>query len=500
MRPGGREPQQAPGRESGSLDVRRYLVLLRESIVTFCAIAVGVTLLGVAVSYVLPKRYEAHSSVSVEQNVVNELVKGIAITPSLEAKLRILKVSILSRKMLLAVIRDLDMDLGRQGEQLEILIENTRKNVEISYEEKKGLFYIRYRDASPERARDFVNALTRRYIEESTASKREESYEATRFLSDQIEVFQKRIEAAQKAIDAFKSEKGMILSMNESILREEIKETEHRLEETRIRKNERLAQLGILEKGTGGGRLAEKEAAYKALLGTYTAQHPDVVRAKAELDALRASGGGGGGRKGGVDYQRIKVELESLNEIERIQQELIEKDKRLLQELPAVQTELQTLQQARKNETLIYEQLVTRYGQSEVSKQMELQDKAVSLRIIDPAILPIRPSTPNRPLIMLAGLLLGGAIGAGWVILSDQLFRKLRSVEDLTAMGVVVLGALPRIASPDDARIGRRRQVALAMSVTVALFVVGLAAAEYSGFKAFDGVFARVRNIVSNWL
>lgn len=68
----------------------------------------------------------------------------------------------------------------------------------------------------------------------------------------------------------------MILSLNENILREEIKETEHRLEETRIRKNERLAQLNILEKGSGGGRLAEKEASYKTLLRTYTDQHPEL--------------------------------------------------------------------------------------------------------------------------------------------------------------------------------------------------------------------------------
>ena len=488
------------GQSSEGPDMKRYLVLLDESVVSFCVVAVLVAVLGVAVSYVLPKRYQAQSSVSIEENVVNELVKGIAITPSLEAKLRILKVSILSRKMLLRVIKDLDMDLGLQGEGLERLIETTRSNVEITHEERKGLFYIRYANSSPEKARDFVNALTRRYIEESTSSKREESYEATRFLSDQISVFQKRIDSAQQAIDAYKSEKGMILSLNENILREEIKETEHRLEETRIRKNERLAQLNILEKGSGGGRLAEKEASYKTLLRTYTDQHPDVVRAREELEALRSGGSGTERRKSSMEYQRLKVELESLNEIEQVQQALIEKDKRLLQELPAVQTELQALQQARKNETLIYEQLVSRYGQSEVSKQMELQDKAVSFRIIDPAILPLRPSSPNRPLIMLGSMVVGIIVAAGGIILSDQFFRRVRSLEDLTSRGFLVLGALPRIATAADARVARRRRTAIALALLAMLCIAGLAGVEYSGFEGLDMLFARVRNILSTWL
>lgn len=501
MAHGGQQTQKVGGQPTDGLDVRRYLVLLNESVVSFCVVAGLVALLGVAASYVLPKRYQAQSSVSIEENVVNELVKGIAVTPSLEAKLRILKVSILSRKMLLRVIKDLDMDLGMQGERLERLIETTRSSVDITHEEKKGVFYIRYANSSPEKARDFVNALTRRYIEESTSSKREESYEATRFLSDQIGVFQKRIDAAQKSIDAFKSEKGLILSLNENMLREEIKETEHRLEETRIRKTERLAQIGILEKAGGGGRLAEKEASYRAMLRTYTEQHPDVVRARAELDALRTGGDGGERRRGGVDYQRLKVELESLNEMEQAQMALIDKDKRLLQELPAVQTELQELQQARKNETLIYEQLVSRYGQSEVSKQMELQDKAVSFRIIDPAIVPLRPSSPNRPLIMLGSMLAGVVVAAGGIILADQLFRRVRSVEDLTSRGFLVLGALPRIATAEDARSARRRRLAVGLYLLTLLCVAGLAAVEYSGYAEIDNmVFVRVRNVLSTWL
>ena len=144
MASGAQPPANGGKQSSEGLDLKRYVVLLRENTITFCVVAVIITVLGTVVGYVLPKKYQASSTVSIEQNVISDLVKGIAITPSLEAKMRILKVSVLSRRMLLQVIRDLDMDLNTKGEALEQLIETTRSNVEIGHEEKKGLFYIRF--------------------------------------------------------------------------------------------------------------------------------------------------------------------------------------------------------------------------------------------------------------------------------------------------------------------------------------------------------------------
>ncbi|WP_353117818.1 XrtA system polysaccharide chain length determinant [Nitratidesulfovibrio sp.] len=499
MPPEGQRQERSCAPAAEGPDIRRHLALLRERAVPFCIITVVVTLLGVAASYVLPKRYQANSTVSIEQNVISDFVKGIAITPSLEAKMRIIKVSVLSRRTLLQVIQDLDMDLDAKGDDLERLIETTRNNVDIGHDEKKGLFYIHYVNSSPVRARDFVNTLTRRYIEESTASKREESYEATRFLSDQIAVFQKRIDTAQQGIDEFKSDKGLILSLNENILREEIKETEHRLGETRIRKNERLAQLNIMEhSSSGGGKLAEKEATYRAMLRTYTERHPDMVRARNEIEAMRVGPPSGGGRTASLEYQRVKVELDALTEMERAQLELLEKDKRLLQELPAVQTELKVLEQTRQNEMLIYEQLVARYGQSEVSKQMELQDKAVSFRIIEPAILPLVHKFPNRPLIMIGSIFFGMALAAGSIVAHDIAVRRVRSLEDLTSLGCQVLGVLPRIETLRDTALLRRRAWAMGITAVILLLVSVLALAEYLGFHGVDSLFARIRASLFN--
>ena len=252
--------------------MRRLLSLASSSLTLICLTAVSLTLAGVILSYALPKKYEASSTVFIEQNVINDLVKGIAITPSIEAKLRILKVSMLSRAMLLAVAGDLDMDLdARDPAREEAMLQSMRTNADVRQDEKRGLFFITYTDANPVLARDFVNTITRRYIEESTASKRKESFEATSFLENQIKIFQGRIENAQQAIDRFKTEKGMYLGLNEHLLREEIRDQEQRLENIRIQKNEQLVKVRLFSSQARlNEELEQKEQTLRGLLAMYT--------------------------------------------------------------------------------------------------------------------------------------------------------------------------------------------------------------------------------------
>ena len=414
-----------------------------------CALVLAVSLCAFALAYLLPKKYEASSTVSIEQNVISDLVKGIAVTPSVDAKLRILTVSLLSRKMLLDVMSALDMDLNfKSPADQENFLESLRNAVQIVHDEKRGLFFITFTDKSPVRARDFVNTLTRKYIEGSTASKRTESFEATSFLADQIEVFQKRREKAQEAIDAFRVEKGMYLGLNEHSLREQIRDTEQQLDALRIQKTERQAKLALMTANSPQRRaLEERERALQSLLASYTERHPAVVRTKEDIkrlkEAVEEDEKGAGERKNDLAYQTLLVELQSFEAREKALEAVIDKNKQYLRELPEIRTELAALEQAKTNENAIYQQLVSRYGQSEVSKQMELQDKAVSFRIIDAAVLPTAYIFPNRPLIIVGGIMAGFFVAGLYLVGRDILRGRIHSRADVEKMSLEILAMLP---------------------------------------------------------
>ncbi len=491
-----------PARAETALDWRRCLVMLRAQSTLVCCIVLAASFCGLAVSYVLPKKYEASTTVFIEQNVISDLVKGIAITPSIDSKLRILKVSLLSRNMLLGVLRELDMDLGLDTlEKQESFLDRVRANVEIQHEERKGLFVIAYTDKVPARARDFVNTLTRRYIEESTSSKRKESIDATSFLAEQIKVFQKRIEQAQHDIDTFKADKGMYLGLNEFVLRDQIRAAEQRLDEIRIRKNECQAKLNLTsQSGQLRKTLEEKELLLQSLRASYTERHPLVVRTRENIKALGEAVKAEEEKEArdsqdNVEYQKVKVELQSLESMEASLTGNIDKNTQYLQELPEIRTELASLEQRKHNESLIYEQLVSRYGQSEVSKQMELQDKSVSFNIIDAAVLPTAYKSPPRFLIIIGSMVAGLGLAGGIVLLRELLRPRVRGRADLDALGLEVLATLP----PAVETRGETSPVAWKLpALTCALLVLFLAvaAAEFLRLPYVESAFRLLANLI----
>lgn len=454
------------------LEIQKYLGLLIRRRYLFTIVALLVMSCAVVVSYALVPVYEAKSIVFIEQNVITDIIKGIAITPSLEAKIKVIKESMLRREMLLDLIRELDMDINvRSDLELELFIKHLRDETIIQMDVRRDLFTISYRNTDPELARDYVNTLVRKYIEENTSSKREESTLATRFLADQIETFKQRIDAADAAINHFKQENGLILSTNEDFLRLEIEDTQKQLDELRERQSQLLAARKImLSKGNApqgaapnDSRLATLREEFEMLKGKYSPEHPSVLKLRSELESLEKAQETGKVEQKDIrdsqEYQLLNVQLKSIDtRIARLEKGVRE-NKDLLRQLPIMQAKLNEFQRNKENESIIYQQLVSRYGQSEVSKQMELQDKSVTFRIIEPAIIPQEHVSPKRPLIIAMGIAGGLGLAFGFLMLLDRLDSSIRSHAELKLLKLPVIATLPLVRDPVQVRKTRLRDI-----------------------------------------
>ena len=70
---------------------------------------------------------------------------------------------------------------------------------------------------------------------------------------------------------------------------------------------------------------------------------------------------------------------------------------------------------------------------------------------VDPAVPPQKPVSPKIPLNLTLGVLLGLALGIGWVFVLDYLDRSIKSPEDLEKRGLNVLGSIPLMAGTNMA-------------------------------------------------
>ncbi len=485
------------------LDIKRYLRLIEKRRYLFVFTAMVITAVIVIFSYLMPKKYEAKSTILVERNVINDLIKGIAVTPSLEERIRVMSYAMKNRPLLIKVIKKVDFDVDTNDRlQMEKLIEHLQEKTNIRAR-KKNMFEISYRSKNPKLAMDYVNTLVQTYIEENLSAKRNEAYGANRFLQEQIKYFKEKIDNAEKKIIEFRRNKGIIISMDEKSVVGEIKNLNDKVEQLKIKKQELLAKKQMIEK-----QLKEEKPYTVAILGNtstpqnpvqarlmalkqrlselllkYTENYPEVIRVKAEIEALKeqlknsppdtSENSSPGTQQSTTEmstlnplYQQLREELSktqyeiaSLNTQIRHYTKKIEEKKNYLRNIPVERKKLADLERERDTYKEIYQKLVFRLGQSEVSKQMEVQDKAETFRIIEPAVLPVKPVSPNRKLMILFGIFagLGGALGL--LILIDYFDTSVRTLDALKAFGLPVLAVIPTIENPIETMKKRRKDI-----------------------------------------
>jgi len=473
----------------------RYVRILLQRKRVVVVVALLVMTLGIVISYVLPKKYEAQSTVFIEQSVISELVKGIATTPSMEAKIKVLTVAMLSRETLLKVMRILDKDVEFASDmERESYIKDLRERISVRLDEKRGIFFISFQDSDPRYARDFVNTITQVYIESNTASKRDESLEATRFLSEQIESFKKRLDAVEDEINQYKAEHGLQLATDETTIRFEIADAERKLEAIRARRLELETRLQLMP--SGGGRsthLADMERQLATLLTAYTDQHPKVVRLQGQIRAVKSSPSGGmAGNSGAAAKTLVQAEIDAATLQETAQIATIEEKTALLRRIPTLRTGLNELLRKKENETLIYNQLVTRYGQSEVSKQMEMENKSMNFRVVDPAVMPETAISPRRIPIMLLSALTGIGIGIAVIMVPYIMRGSVESLSDLRTLNQRVLAVLPVIPKPKEERLRvRGDRIFLSGAALYFLLLVAIGIMEALDKSPIDALFTR---------
>ncbi len=473
-------------------DYWRLIVRRRYLFITVALICLSVIVVG---SYLIPKKYEAQCTVLVERNIINALVRGIAITPSIDERLRVLSLTMTSRNLIMKVIHDLDLDISKGSGKpidLEMLVKKFQLGTKIKVVDKGGKgtdwFSVTYRDENPKVARDFVNTLVNRYVEENISAKKEESYDANKFLFEQRKFFKDKMDAAEGKILEFRKNKGIFVSVDEKTIVGEIKAAEANLETLKVQRIELEAKKIMTEKQlreekpytvamfgkTKGDTLNDKitklQDKLNELLVKYTDNYPEVIRTRAEIEILKkqvqenpspnenAQGNETEMSTLNPIHQKIKEELgktdldlAALSAKEKHLRAFIESKKEYLGSIPLEKKVLADLEREKDTYRKIDDELIMKLGQSEVSKQMEIQDKTETFRIIDPAIIPTRPVSPNRVLIMLGGIVAGIGAGIGIILLLHAFDNSVKTVDELKkAFNVPVLAVIPQIVTAND--------------------------------------------------
>ncbi len=458
----------------------RYLQALYRYKFLFAGVSLLVmTAIGVY-SFTLPKIYRADTTVFIESNVIDELVRGIAISPRMEDRVRVLQAAMLSRDMIMKTLVELNADVLTRSEavQQEYVL-GLQQRTRINITRQMDRFSVSIEDPDPQFAQRFINTLVGSYVEESLSATRAETFGASRFLQEQLESFKTRLEEAEDRIIEFRRSQGIFFSIDEAGTLAAIRQMMGQVEEIELNQDTlraRLAQLteqlnrteptiDMVSEVAENSRLVEMENRLSNLLLRYTDNYPEVVRLKFEIESLKqrledpemAQRERGGTRMTSLNplHQQlqsqiydVESELSSLEARKRNLQQNISTREQQLQEIPEAQKALAILIQERDSYRAIYNDLLERMTMSEVSTQMEVANKASTFRVIDPAVMPQAPVSPDMLRMLLLAVAGGFGCGLGLVFLIENMDSRIRDVAIFSDLGVELLAVIPNISDP----------------------------------------------------
>jgi protein tyrosine kinase modulator len=329
-----------------------------------------------------------------------------------------------------------------------------RENLDVEPSRESSVISISYQGDDPDFVAKMANAYASIYQELSIKLSVEPSQNAASYFSNQIEVLRDKLEAAQERLSEYQKTTG-IVNVDESL-------------DVELRQlNELSSQLVLaqaeLSRSTSGqsdnnlhsnsldvsentfidslkAKLADAESAFADISQNLGRNHPNYIGAQAEVRKIRNE-----------LNRHIKSAMDnSVNRVANIRKALEEKKGNVL-ELNQARDKINLLAREMEGIQHAYDNAMERLNLASLEGQANLS--AVSL--LDAAIPPAKPSSPNMRLNMVLSVFLGTMLGLATALFMEMFDRRIRSSEDLVmALKAPVFGVIdlkkpkPRLRLP----------------------------------------------------
>jgi uncharacterized protein involved in exopolysaccharide biosynthesis len=127
----------------------------------------------------------------------------------------------------------------------------------------------------------------------------------------------------------------------------------------------------------------------------------------------------------------------------------------------------------------LYQSLLKRLNEAQLSETMEQSQKGEQFRLVRPASPPSDPESPKRPRLLLMALVVSLALAGLAVAIAEYIDSSFHTVDDLRRFSTVpILTVIPRIVTDGDVR-QRRVRLRLGMLGTVLSVMLSVAAAYF---------------------
>jgi len=536
-----RSVPSASSSQDQSISLGGYISILKRRRRQAILIFVAGLVLAVVLAFALPPTYESTGTILIEQQEIpSEMVRS-TVTSFADQRIQTISQRVMTSSNLKKVIDKYGLYAKlRESQPDEVVVDMMRKDVDIDViradvvDPRSGqtakatiAFKLSYRNRSPDLAQKVANELSSLFLQENIKTRTELASETTDFLSAESGKLAGLLKELEQKLAKFKNDNADLLpeysQMKRQLLErvdQQILDAKRQIESNNQQKIGLLAQLDEITPlqtlyTESGQRVLGSTDRLKILRtqllqaqATYSADHPDIVRIKNEISALKAD-------VGAVDdvtelnrqlirakadlaeakdkysadhpdnrrlertvagleqalaaqtespisapkvqspdnpiYIQIKARLDGVqSELDSLRRNVSELERRRaeyekqLAQSPAVERAYLDLMREYENVSFQYRQTKAKAMEAQLAQTLETQLKGERFTLIEPPLYPSLPVSPNRLAILMLGIFAAMAGGFGGALLWDNMDSSIWGYKGVTAF----LGQAPLAVIP----------------------------------------------------
>lgn len=455
----------AAGAASDEIDLIELIKTLFKRKFLILAFALLGALAGLLIVLQSTPMFRAIAKIEVQKQET-QIVEGSSVEPAIvadaefmETQYALLKSRSLAERAVLLLGLEAneafaDQELSRDL-KVQQATQHLLENLSVGPEGRSRVIRVNYVDAQPALAADITNTLIDNFIETTLERKFNTTAYARNFLQERLAQAKITLEETERELVAY-AEEFDILELreagqqtnlvNNTLLRlsEDLADAQSErivVEQAYIELANNPATLEILQ-SEDLRRLratrSELAAEYQDLLGTFKPDYPDLVKLKSRIDA--------------IDAEIVQETLAIVNASEASFRSAIAREDIIQEKLEGLKVELRSLRNRSVDYTILQREVDTARLQYDALLQRMKEVSIASgvgssqISVVDRAIEPNAPFSPNIPLTLALSLMLGGGLGVGLAILLTFMDDRIKTPEDIKQkLRVAVIGVIPRV-------------------------------------------------------
>ncbi|MFQ5777830.1 MAG: GumC family protein [Terriglobia bacterium] len=469
-------PTLLAGADEGEIHLRDYFRVVRKYRLTILLFVFVMVLTVAVVSLRMPKTYVAIVRLAIDKESPTSLVEENAVPADpwgfqdyLRTQIRVLQSDTLALRTARMLRLDREPDFvgplapsastqGAGGLDYEQPLDTAAESrligilqgrLRVSPVPNSWLVEIRFSSSNPELAARIANAHANNFIEHNFRTRYEATTKASEWLSDQLLELRGKVERAERQLRNFERRYNLVsIDERQNVLTQRLADLNHELS---VVESDRVAKQSLFQQGSSGqdaallrdsladtlaSRLNELRTRHAESRTQFGPQHPRMLRLEEQIAEVE----GQLARHRATLLAQLKSGYEAAVKRETLLRALVNRQKAQVNQLNQRLVRYNILKREAVTQKQLHEGLLQKLSEAGISAGL----RSSNIRIIDPARVPLAPSSPNVAMNLLMAFFLSVPVGIALAFFREYFDNTVKTPDEVERYsGLPTLAVVP---------------------------------------------------------